>query len=137
VFCLRSYISLPVQIHDHAKGNDDYIQIHSLVVSSIAHSFSDYLVRFRTIPAIATPTASRTTSAAVAAAASAAAAATTTTGPPTWTRTYTIPVIAEVGCAESNVLLATAILRHPVCAIIGTATVECVDLPWKGLNKRP
>jgi hypothetical protein len=131
VFCLRSYVSLPVQIHDHAKGNDGYIQIHPLV-SRPANSFTQYVVT-RTSTAIATPTASRTT----AAASSAAASSATTTGPTTWTRTYTIPVIAEVGCADSNVLLETATFRHPVCAIIGTATVECEDIPWKSLNKRP
>jgi len=50
---------------------------------------------------------------------------------------YTIPIIAAGGCADSNVLLETANLRHTVFAIIGTATEKCGDLPWKRSHKRP
>jgi hypothetical protein len=52
------------------------------------------------------------------------------------TRRYTIPVFAEVGCADSNVLLETATLRHPVEAVIGTTTEECEYMPWKSSHKR-
>jgi len=128
VFGLLSNDSLPVQIHDHAEGNEDYIQIDPLVPRARwAHPFNQQDTTARTTTATTTPTASRTT----------ASATTATTGPPTGTRRYTIPVIAEVFCADSKVLLETATLRHSVFAIIGTATEECEDLPWKRSYKGP
>jgi hypothetical protein len=131
MFCLHSSVSLSVQIYYHAKGNNGYTKIHSLVPCPCdAHPFNQPEV---IITAITTPTASRTT----AAASTSAPATATASGPPTGTRRYTIPVIAEVGCADSEVLLETASLRNPVFAIISTATVECEDLSWKRSHKRP
>ena len=134
MFCLRCSLSLSVQIYYHAKGNDGYTKIHLLVpCPRVALPFNQQDFIVRTITAITTPTASRTTAAASASAPATAA----TTGPPTGTRRYTIPVIAEVGFADSEVLLEAATLRNPVFAIIGTATEECEDLPWKRSHKRP
>ena len=132
MFGLRSYVSLPVQFQDHAKGNHGYIQMQALVPRPWwAYPFNDPDIITRIITAITTPTAP-------ASATTTTTTTTTTTGTPTRaTRGYTIPVIAEAGCAVSKVLLGTATLRHLVYRIIGTATVECEDLTWKSSHKRP